>query len=333
MLRKLRILLLVVATAYPVGLLLLMAVHLTMPQREGILALSQIFAPYLFLPLLPLLPLALLRGAVPLRIALLLCAVAFGLRYVPRLSSPTVVVMPGAIQITALSWNVKGGGDPASIRQMLLSKQPDIAAFEEIDWRPLQTDEELVRLYPNFFVQPPYDTTSGIVLLSKFPMSEAGVPQIDPSLWERPRMVQAKLDVGGQVLNVVAVHPSPAGRRCRFSLCYDSSLRDARLSAIRSHIEPAMQGGEAVLLMGDFNTTEREPGYWDMSRGLQDSFKAVGAGVGNTWGPDWLRNRGLALLRIDYIFAGPKLRPLQAEVDCAPRTSDHCAIMGRFEFR
>ncbi|MDQ3706059.1 MAG: endonuclease/exonuclease/phosphatase family protein [Chloroflexota bacterium] len=333
MLRKLRTVLLVVLTAYPVALLLLMVTHAMLPQREGVLALTQIFAPYLFLPLLALLPLAFLRGAVPLRIALLLCIVVFGLRFMPRLASPAVEPAPGAMQITALSWNVEVGGDPASIREMLLAKQPDIAAFQEIDWLPLQRDPELLRLYPHFFVQPPYDATSGMVLLSKFPMREARVPDFNPSLWERPRMVEAKLDVGGRVLNVQVVHPAPAGRRCRLPLCYDSALRDARLSAIRTYIEPAVLRGEAVLLVGDFNTTEREPGYWDVSRGLQDGFKAVGVGAGNTWGPPWLRNRGLALLRIDYIFSGPNLRPLQFEVDCKSKSSDHCALMGKFELQ
>ena len=330
-LRKLRGVLLVTATVYPVALLLLTAVHAMLPQRGGVLALTQIFAPYLFLPLLALLPFAFLRGAVILRVALLLCLVVFGLRFMPRLASPVVEPTPGAMQFTALSWNVEVGGDPASIRQMLLAKQPDIAAFQEIDWLPLQRDPDLLRLYPHFFVQPPYDATSGMVLLSKLPILEAGVPELDPSLWERPRMLQAKLDAGGRVLNVVVVHPAPAGRRCRLPLCYDSVLRDARLAAIRAYIEPAMLRGEAVLLVGDFNTTEREPGYWDVSRGLQDSFKAVGAGAGNTWGPRWIRDRGLALLRIDYMFAGPKLRPLQIEVDCQSKSSDHCALIGKFE--
>jgi endonuclease/exonuclease/phosphatase family metal-dependent hydrolase len=319
------------STGYPVALLLLMGMHALMPQRGGVLALTQIFAPYLFLPLLALLTLAFLRGAVPLRVALLLCMVVFGLRFMPRLASPVVEPTPGAMQITALSWNVEVGGDPASIREMLLAKQPDIAAFQEIDWLPLQRDPELLSLYPHFFVQPPYDATSGMVLLSKFPMLEARVPELDPSLWARPRMVEAKLNVGGQTLNIFSVHPSPPGGGCRYFLCYDSALRDARLSAIRAHIEPAVLKGEAVLLVGDFNTTEREPGYWDVSRGLQDSYRAVGAGISNTWGPPWIRDRGFALLRIDYIFSGPKLRPLQFEVDCKSKSSDHCALMGKFE--
>ena len=333
MLRKLRTVLLVIATAYPVALLLLVGMHAMLPQREGVLALTQIFAPYLFLPLLALLPFAFLAGAVPLRVALLLCLVVFGLRFMPRLVSPVVEPKPGAMQITALSWNVEVGGDSVAIREMLLTKQPDIAAFQEIDWLPLQRDPELLGLYPHFFVQPPYDATSGMVLLSKFPMLEARVPELDPSLWERPRMLQAKLEVGGQTLNVFSAHPSPPGGGCRSLLCYDSTLRDARLSAIRAYIEPAMLSGEAVLLVGDFNTTDREPGYWDVSRGLQDSFKRAGTGLGNTWAPHSFRDRGLALLRIDYMFAGPKLRPLQVEVDCQSKSSDHCALMGTFELQ
>ncbi|MDQ3928625.1 MAG: endonuclease/exonuclease/phosphatase family protein [Chloroflexota bacterium] len=333
MLARLRVLLLIAATSYAIALLGLTAQHIVAPQRSGVLALTQIFAPYLFVPLVVLVPLAFLRGAMPLRVALVLCVVAFGLRFMPRVAPPDIEPTAGGLQITALTWNVEVGGDPAAIRRMLLAKQPDIAAFEEVDWRALESDPELARLYPHSVFQPPYDATSGMALLSKFPIIEAGVPQIDSSLWERPRMLRARLDVGGRVLNVLAVHPSPAGRRCRLSLCYDAALRDARLSAIRTLIEPAMQQGESVLLMGDFNTTEREPAYWEVSRGLRDSYKAVGAGLGNSWGPRWLRNRGLALLRIDYIFAGPQLYPLQATVDCTDASSDHCALISVFQLR
>lgn len=333
MLSKFKVLLLITGTGYPVALLGLIALHLVVPQRGGVLALTQIFAPYLFMPLLALVPFAFLRGTMPLRVALSACAVAFGALFLPRIAPPVVAPTPGALQFTALTWNVEAGGNPEAIREILLAKKPDIAAFQEVEWRPLEGDTELARLYPHRSVQPPHDATSGMVMLSKFPMLEASVPQVDPSLWERPRLLQARLEVGGQVLNVVTVHPSPAGRRCRLSLCYDAALRDSRLSAIRTLIEPAIQNREVVLLMGDFNTTEREPAYWDVSRGLQDSHKAAGTGIGNTWGPHWLRSRGLALLRIDYIFAGPRLRPLQAIVDCSDTSSDHCPLLTKFELR
>lgn len=48
--------------AYAAVLLLLSALHFLAPQRDGPLALSQVFAPHLFLPLALLFPLAVLRG-------------------------------------------------------------------------------------------------------------------------------------------------------------------------------------------------------------------------------------------------------------------------------
>src|SRR5690349_10124758 len=80
-------------SCYPLLVLALTALHLLTPQRTGPLALSQIFAPYLFVPLLGLLPFALLRGAGSLRVLLLLCALTYGARYAPRLV-PTAAAAP-----------------------------------------------------------------------------------------------------------------------------------------------------------------------------------------------------------------------------------------------
>jgi vancomycin resistance protein VanJ len=88
-----------------------------------------------------------------------------------------------------------------------------------------------------------------------------------------------------------------------------------------------------VLMLGDFNVAEREPAYNDLSAGLVDAHRVVGAGTGVTWRPAALMGHDFALLRIDYIFSSPNVTPLSTWVDCTPRGSDHCIVHGEFEMK
>ncbi|MDQ3938883.1 MAG: hypothetical protein M3253_09440, partial [Chloroflexota bacterium] len=51
------------AAFYAAALVLLSLFQLIAPQRNGIVALAQVFAPHLFLPLLVVLPVAVLHGS------------------------------------------------------------------------------------------------------------------------------------------------------------------------------------------------------------------------------------------------------------------------------
>ena len=83
-------------------------------------------------------------------------------------------------------------------------------------------------------------------------------------------------------------------------------------------------------MLGDFNTTEREPAYAELSAGLHDAQKEAGVGLGMTWRPASLENLPFGLLRIDYLFASPRFVALAAGPDCTPRGSDHCLVSATF---
>ncbi|MCG8348863.1 MAG: endonuclease/exonuclease/phosphatase family protein [Chloroflexales bacterium] len=140
---------------------------------------------------------------------------------------------------------------------------------------------------------------------------------------------------------VVAAHPeSPYTSNrsdCRFPTCYDPSDRDALFQRARSLIDPALERGEHILLVGDLNVTQWEPGYRDLARNLQDAHRQAGWGLGVTWGiysfgPHSSANRQsnaiLQLLRIDYMFSSPQVTPLATSTDCSQRGSDHCILYG-----
>jgi endonuclease/exonuclease/phosphatase family metal-dependent hydrolase len=157
------------------------------------------------------------------------------------------------------------------------------------------------------------------------------------ALWPRPVGRWARRDLGGgERLRVITAHPRPAawGRGpCLPGLCYDPSRRDAQLASIQALVAPWVAAGEGVLLLGDFNVSEREPGYRDLSAGLQDAYLTVGSGPGATWGPGNWAGRGWPLLRIDYLFSSANVTPLRTATDCTYRGSDHCIVRGTFALR
>jgi len=114
-------------------------------------------------------------------------------------------------------------------------------------------------------------------------------------------------------------------------LRFDPSHRDEGIAQVRALVESMLRQGDPLILVGDFNVTEREPAYVELTAGLRDAFMVAGSGNGNTWRPEWLTGLPLPLLRIDYMLCSPQVRPLCLRVDRALRGSDHCPVHGIFE--
>jgi endonuclease/exonuclease/phosphatase (EEP) superfamily protein YafD len=318
---------------YPAALVVLTLVSLLAPQREGGAALAQVFAHFLFLPALLLAPLALGRDMFLLRLALAAAAAAFLLAYPPALRLPPAP--PAAPALKLLTWNVfVGGVEPAAIRQALADHRPDVVTLQEALLDEIAEDGSLAAAYPYRLVDRE-QTAPGMAILSRFPIVEAAVPPADEAAWDMPRIVWARLDVGGRTVTVVNAHPIPPRtfeEGCSLLRCYNAGPRDAQIADVRRVVEELRRRtGDPLILAGDMNVTEREPAYLDLSRGLRDAHREAGVGFGATWRPAAL---GLAtgLLRIDYIFTDPQLRPLTLREDCALRGSDHCLVVGSFAF-
>jgi vancomycin resistance protein VanJ len=126
-------------------------------------------------------------------------------------------------------------------------------------------------------------------------------------------------------------HPLPAEASPSSSLPlrWDARPRDAEIAYLHAFVDARVAAGERVLLMGDFNVTDREPANAELTRGLRDAHD-VAWGAGASWGPLRLRRHGLALIRIDRILAGPGTVPTASGTDCTFRGSDHCILRGTF---
>ena len=79
--------------------LTLSVLNVMVPQRDGPLALSQVFAPFLFLPLVLFAPLLLVRSiGQATRVVVLVCALVFVVRF-----APGWVAMPQTVSYTHLT--------------------------------------------------------------------------------------------------------------------------------------------------------------------------------------------------------------------------------------
>lgn len=319
------------------AVLVLSVQQVAAPQRSGVMALAQIGAPHLTLLCILALPLALVRAPQELRMPVrllrisLIAVLAIGVvRFGPGLISlPPPAPPPGATAVTLTSWNLFAGEpSDATVLQLLQASGSDVIGLQELTPRHsrlLTDDPVLAQRYP-FRILHPRDGSLGMGLLSRFPMIDLGTLDLPPTIW-------ARLDLGveGSVVAVLG-HPLPGaiGFAGDLPVGFDADRRDDAIRRLRSElVDPALARGERVLLFGDFNVTDREPAYGDLTVGLTDAHAEVGLGPGSTWRPASLAWLAVGLLRIDYVFAGPGVLPVAIAADRAPRGSDHCIVQAR----
>ena len=159
---------------------------------------------------------------------------------------------------------------------------------------------------------------TGKGLLSRHPIVGQQVVVItDPS---RPHL-QADLDVAGERVRVINVHPHPPPHLPAFrgdGTFREHPVTNADLAVLgRMAVE-----AEPALLLGDLNSTPRSTAVRALRQaGLRDAFQDAGWGLGATW-PATLRGGALPeglqriaawrlpLVRIDYVW---HTRPFRAE--------------------
>jgi endonuclease/exonuclease/phosphatase family metal-dependent hydrolase len=236
-----------------------------------------------------------------------------------------------------MSWNLYIDNlQTNTIRTTLKDSNAAIVALQEFTWahhNAIASDDELTKRYPYRLVVP--GGADGMAILSAYPIREQGQitsprhPHAFPILWGR-------LDIGdNRTVTVVNVHPRPGHLtflgQTLLPNGFDPTIRDEEVAFVRSFIKPMLERGEHVLLLGDFNLTEREPAYRELTAGMLDAHAEVGFGTGHSWRPDQLMNRNVAVIRIDYLLSSTNVRPTRITTDCTPRGADHCLVQGMFE--
>lgn len=100
-------------------------------------------------------------------------------------------------------------------------------------------------------------------------------------------------------------------------------IHQDQIEEIKKYIETSPY---PVILAGDFNAVPNSYEYYQLSKGLKDTFVEIGKGSGTTF------HDYVVPIRIDYIFAIDHLKPISYQVDRSVKLSDHFPIFAEFYF-
>lgn len=311
-----------IAIAWIVIVLVIVAADALFPPRSGPLDLVAISEQAIFLTAIVAAPFALLSRMRGGWLVVALLAVTAIVRYGPLwISFPA----GGEPVLSVAAWNVEAGPDAGSrVVAGLADVQVDLVALEEFQpamQDALLADPSISQRYP-YRVFDPQDETLGAALLSRYPIMQQAASI-------HPTYIRALVQPSGidRPLVVYVVHPLPPEFHdfAGVPVSVDTHQRTADQAQMRAMIDADLAAQQTVLVMGDFNTTEREQAYADFTAGLRDAHLDAGIGPGLTWRPDELKSLPFGLIRIDYVLTSPDLVALSSSVHCS-NLSDHCLV-------
>jgi endonuclease/exonuclease/phosphatase (EEP) superfamily protein YafD len=299
------------------------------PEDNSLVALTNIFAPYFFVPLAILLPLALV-----LRLRVLLwpgfgLLVLAGVLFVPAMlpSAPRPETKP-VLRVATFN-QFYTNSDVDSTMAVLLRQDADIIAVQELSHPVQQALDELEQQYPYRVLQP-HHLPGGLGIVSRYPLTQI-------ETLEGIRALRATVQIDDQPITFINGHPSPPAGSALLRLpftqlylpTYDPSRRNEQLAHLLAVI-PTVEG--PLIVAGDLNTADREPMYRRFAALLHDAHAETGWGPGHTysnhgWGMHGIYAQALPRVRLDYIWSGGGLVPLAAHTNCEIAASDHCMVV------
>ncbi len=311
--------------AYAAGVFVFFALRFLLPVWPPLLVLVSFLGPFLYAPLILLLPLAIFsRARAAIAATLAVVALFLGL-YLP-LFLPRAGAAPPATgpSITAMAFNLGPGiSQPAGLTEAIARVGADLVALEELYPGAVAAfDAALAARYP-YRILPAEQGASG--LLSRCPIlayeffRPAGIGRA---------ALQASLEIGGLPAHVFVLHPEPPIHRVGPPGQKAPRLYERQLEAQLADVIGRAAGlAGPVLVMGDFNMGDQGRSYVVISSVLGDAFREAGLGFGFTFPV----NRGPLgpLVRIDYIFHNDALYARRAYVGCNGG-SDHCYVVAEF---
>jgi vancomycin resistance protein VanJ len=294
------------------------------PDPAGLVGLISLLHPWWYTPLPPLLGLALL-GRRRRGLAVLLAVATIWLSsYAGRWLNP----LPEPGELRVLNWNVAGWNvDAADIDRVITAERPDIIAFQELDEglrRPLLA--RLAARYPYNEIRLPTEPglqPADLGLFSRYPFD---VSPLDCPYWRCYRRAVA-VAAGGRTLTLINVHieHSPVTTWHGLPVGIQAEREDRTIERLLA--DTAGFAGP-LLIVGDFNTSDRQPGYARLAGRWGDSWRERGRGLGMTWPRTVLTP---PLLRIDYQWHSPALEPVAAALGSG--ASDHRYLVAVYRWR
>jgi endonuclease/exonuclease/phosphatase (EEP) superfamily protein YafD len=291
-------------------------------QDLSLIEMIEYLLPWLFSPLLILLPLALLRRSRLFVGMTTMTSVIFLLLY-GRLLVPRLPVQVTGPTFTVMTYNIRfKNPDLDAALAVIKAHNPDVLALHEYtETIAKQFDQDLSERYPFHQVEP------GRGLYSRFPIKSYEFTKIGQG---EQRVL---LDIDGWPVTIYSMHPAPPdthvvnvpGLAMQFPIGLpDSSEQRRQMETILAQVKQ-IEG--PLMLIGDLNVTDQNPAYAELSSFLQDAHMQRGTGMGFTYSP--FSRYPLPFSRIDYVFYSPELTAVDIEVG-EFGGSDHKPVMATF---
>lgn len=290
---------------------------------------SHYVLPWLFIPLIILLPLAiLLRSRVKTILLILpipLFLLMYGELYLPRLPVHTT-----GEPFTVMTYNVWGGNQQFDqIASEIKVHDPDLLSIHEFSPPIVEAlESRLAESYPYYRIDPSVGFFSRHSIVQSRAFRLCGIYGI-PGPWAQHLL----LDIDGQEVNVFNVHPpspplqgeSILGLPLRLPTTFRTEGYEMAVQEILWRME---QVEGPIIVLGDLNFTDQEEEYKLLTHTLKDAHRESGWGMGFSFAR--FPSTGLTLWRIDYVlhseefvslrtnlgdFAGSDHRPVITELD------------------
>lgn len=322
-----------VGTAYAAGLVVYAAARPWVGAPAGLLELLNNFAPWWYAPVPAIVLAGLGLRSRMLALAGLAAATAFGVTWGRVFVPPAAAPVKGGPSLTVMTLNVLAKNRAhGALAEAILAEDPDLVALQELeDEAAADLARALEGRYPHRALRPAQEAGAGV--LSRYPLRDVEAFHLaDGEHWVQQMAVDApigtltlfniqtpipRLGLGERHLGPL---PLPSG--------YDTEPRSAD---IRRLVELVDTVRGPLVVMGDFNMTEYSADYRLLRARLGDAYRSVGWGFGHTFPRFGAFPKALPapwpLLRLDYVWYTPDLRPLAADVGPSGRSDHHPVIV------
>lgn len=289
----------------------------------GFLLLLHNSAPYLFLPVLIGLVLALSMKAPRLGGIYFLLLLGGVLWFAPFFIPKAQAENADSIRLLTFNFYPHNAQVEAATT-WLLAQDADLIFLQDIP----QTLPELEAAYPHYEYNP---SDNSLVVFSRYPILASNEFQLVDETYQQ-RLI---LEIAGQSLVFYHLHllmPLNEREADFLLLRYDESRRNQQIDEL---ISSANSETVPVLLVGDFNMSEWSPVYQSLASHYQDAFRHVSWGFGVTWPAgesEELPNFLPPLARLDYLWLSPEIEALSVATGIA-LGSDHLPLMAEFRVK
>ncbi len=309
---------------YGVMLALYLLLRAGRGERSQYVELLNHVMPGLALPVLPLFLWALIHGERARAALLLPGMIALLAQYDSR--HPAGIARgkekrPAVTAVSVLTFNLQGQRiRTVRLLQLIRELKPDVLCFQELT-EPVAAalTEALHAQYPHEQVMTQGITIHGAGIYSRFPLVDCEALAGDHGHLRAIVVVDE-----GQAFALYNVHPPPPGG-LRNRRGFQPSLRRGEVDAILTR---AVREILPVVLVGDFNLTDRTADYRQLTAHYTDAFFAAGRGPRATF-PDLggivrpLGGSWFGGLRLDYVFHSPQIQAVSVRVIADAAGSDH----------